>query len=253
MFTPSPSHIAIIMDGNGRWAQLRGHARTFGHIRGAKAARRIIEYSAAIKIPHLTLYAFSTENWFRPKSEVNLLMKLLAKNLKRERKNLMKNNIRFECIGESDRIPEVVLNEVRESIRITAENTGMILTFALSYGGRQEILSAAKMLCEKVERGELSPENITEEMFESCLQTYPIPDPDLIIRTSGESRLSNFLTWQSAYSEIYITPALWPDFTEGHLDSALRDYANRERRFGKVKCEQIQHLTEPVAMPLSTT
>lgn len=233
----SPSHVAIIMDGNGRWAQQRGRDRTFGHIKGARAAKRIVEHAAELGLKHLTLYAFSTENWLRPYAEVSFLMRLLAKNLKRERKNLMKNNIRFHAIGEWSRIPTAVIREVEQSIRETAGNTGMTLTFALSYGGRLEIVMAARSLAEKVKSGEITSEEITEDVFSQYLQTYPQPDPDLVIRTSGEARISNFLTWQSAYSEIFVTPTMWPDFTEDSFNEALFCFSKRQRRFGKTQCQ----------------
>ncbi len=226
-------HLAIIMDGNGRWAESRGRDRTFGHIKGAQTARRIIETSVEIGIPHLTLYAFSSENWARPASEVHFLMRLLARHLNKERKKLVENNVRFTCIGDLSRLPENVQREVEKSIEVTAENTGMVLTVALSYGGRQEIVAAAREAARRIQRGEFQIEELDEALFSRCLQSFPSPDPDLIIRTSGESRLSNFLTWQSAYSEIFVTPVSWPDFNREHLLAALNDFENRERRFGK--------------------
>lgn len=229
-----PNHIAIIMDGNGRWARRRHRDRIFGHIRGTKVAKKIIQECRDLGIQHLTLYAFSTENWGRPAAEVAFLMRLLSRHLRKEKATLMQNNIRFRCIGDLARVPSDLASEIRECELMTSDNQGMTLTFALSYGGRQEITQAAKNLAIRVAQGELQPEDITEETFARELQTYPTPDPDLVIRTSGECRLSNFLPWQSAYSEIYIASALWPDFDPAELNKALQDYASRQRRFGKI-------------------
>lgn len=230
-----PRHLAIIMDGNGRWAETHSHSRVYGHVKGATVARNIIEASAQIGIEHLTLFTFSTENWLRPQKEVGFLMELLFRRLKRELPVLMKNNIKFHCIGELERMPKGLQERTREVIEATAGNTGMKLTFALSYGGRQEILSAAQLLAEKVQKGELSPSQISESDFTHALQSSFLPDPDLIIRTSNEYRLSNFFLWQAAYSELYIAPVNWPDFTAHHLAQALNDFSNRDRRFGRVK------------------
>lgn len=229
-----PRHVAIIMDGNGRWAQARGHTRFFGHIRGARSAKAIIEHCARLKIPHLTLYAFSTENWFRPFEEVSFLMRLLRRHLKKETSNLIKNNIRFRCIGDIARLPHEVQEAVYETIRLTEGNTGMEVVFALSYGGRQEIRDAVVELARQVNEGLLEPEEIDEGLISRHLQSAFLPDPDLVVRTSGENRISNFFLWQSAYSEFYISPKLWPDFTPSDLDDALSFYAKRERRFGRV-------------------
>jgi undecaprenyl diphosphate synthase len=209
-----PRHLAIIMDGNGRWAQLRGHSRFFGHVRGAKTARKIIEAAAARKIEFLTLYTFSIENWRRPEAEVNFLMKLLRRQLVRELKTLMENNIRFRVIGDINRLPREVQKVVNATIEETKTNTGMTLVFALS---------------------QLEAADVDENLVSACLESAFLPDPDLIVRTSGESRLSNFFLWQAAYSELLTLPTLWPDFTQEHLDLALQDYARRERRFGQVK------------------
>lgn len=233
-FSTLPKHLAIIMDGNGRWALNKGHSRFFGHIRGAKVAKRMIEECSRLGIENLTLYTFSTENWARPKEEVSFLMRLLARYLHRERATCIKNNIRFQCIGQIDRLPKIAQDEILKTIQETKDNTGMKLVFALSYGGRQEILEAAKHFAQQVQQGHLKPEDLTEEKFATLLHTYPMPDPDLIIRTSGECRLSNFLTWQSTYSEIYINKTLWPDFTLEHLHQALNYYSLKERRFGQV-------------------
>lgn len=228
-----PKHVAIIMDGNGRWAKARGHNRFFGHIRGASRAKMIIEESARLGLDSLTLFTFSTENWKRPQDEVSFLMLLLKKRLKRETRNLIQNNIRFDCIGDISRLPTSVLEQVKETKRLTRDNTGMKLTFALNYGGRQEILDAVQALAQKVKDSEITPEDITEDSLSRALQSSYLPDPDLIIRTSGESRLSNFFLWQAAYSEFYVTPVFWPDFTTDNLHKALEDFQKTERRFGK--------------------
>jgi len=243
-----PKHLAIIMDGNGRWAELRRRDRVFGHLRGARIAKRTIETCAELGLEQLTLYAFSTENWLRPKAEVNFLMMLLGRHLKKERATLIKNNIRFSVIGDLSRMPDVVIDEVKKTIAATMECTGMRLTFALSYGGRQEITEAARSLARKVAAGELSPDQITEEMLASQLQTKAMKDPDLIVRTSGEYRLSNFMLWQAAYSELYITKVLWPDFDETELFKAFAHYASRERRFGRTAA-QIQMMSPDVLSP----
>lgn len=222
------------MDGNGRWAQKRLRPRFFGHIRGAKVARDIISSSARLGIQFLTLYAFSTENWRRPQAEVNFLMKLLERHLIRERAQLIRENIRFHVLGDISLLPEAVKLELRNTLELTSRNTGMQLTFALNYGGRQEIVGAVKRLAEMAKRNEIIPEAINESVFSSALDGAYQPDPDLIIRTSGESRLSNFLTWQSSYSEFYVTDVLWPDFKESDLIKALNNFSARERRFGAV-------------------
>jgi len=229
-----PKHIAIIMDGNGRWAQLKRKPRTFGHIKGTRVAKKIITACSRKGIKNLTLYAFSTENWFRPQTEVSFLMKLLRRYLKRETENLVKENIRFSVIGDLSRVPSDVHQAIQQAREATAQCTGLNLVFALSYGSRQEITEAVKALAAKVASGELSPEKIDEAAISSSLSTYPTPDPDLIIRTSGEQRLSNFLLWQAAYSEFYFTETLWPNFTEAHLDEALTAFSVRQRRYGKV-------------------
>ncbi|WII72718.1 isoprenyl transferase [Bdellovibrio sp. 22V] len=229
-----PKHIAIIMDGNGRWAQLKRRPRTFGHIKGTRVAKKIITACSRRGIKNLTLYAFSTENWFRPQAEVSLLMQILRRYLKRETENLVKENIRFSVIGDVSRIPADVAEAIGRSIEATSQCTGLNLVFALSYGSRQEITQAVRDIATRVASGELAPEEIDEETINSSLSTFPTPDPDLIIRTSGEQRLSNFLMWQAAYSEFYFTDVLWPNFTESHLDEALKAFSVRQRRFGKV-------------------
>lgn len=236
-----PKHVAIIMDGNGRWAQLRGRPRTFGHIKGARVAKQIITACAEKGIQNLTLYAFSSENWLRPINEVNFLMTLLRRYLKREALNLVKENIRFTVIGEIEKLPADVVEAIHYVKQATQNNTGMNLTFAISYGSRNEIIEAVKSLATKVKNDEINLSEIDEELFSSYLQTKDTPDPDLIIRTSGESRLSNFLMWQAAYSEFYFTSVLWPDFTVNELNKALNEYLKRERRFGAVNLHEIAH------------
>lgn len=240
-----PAHVAIIMDGNGRWAELRRRDRTFGHLRGARVAREVIEACSKLGVQNLTLYTFSTENWLRPLEEVSFLMALLSRHLKRERANLIKNGIRFQTIGELDRLPASVRAEVEATIEATRNCSGMLLTFALSYGGRHDILEAARSLMHDVELKKMSSNELTSEIFESRLQTHLATkalgrgyvDPDLVIRTSGESRLSNFLLWQCAYSELYFDPVLWPDFSEAHLRRAFDWFAERERRFGRTSAQ----------------
>lgn len=229
-----PQHVAIIMDGNGRWAKARGRDRVFGHIKGARVAKKIVEQAVERKLKALTLYAFSEENWGRPLEEVNFLMRLLSRYIIRERERLIKNNIRFRCIGQMDKIPEAVRKEVEISMQATSQNTGMVLTFALSYGGRQEITQAVKNIAGLAKDGKIKPEDINEELLSGMLQTAPVEDPDLMIRTSGEMRLSNFLPWQMVYTELYFTETLWPEFTKADFDKALIDFSERERRYGKV-------------------
>jgi undecaprenyl diphosphate synthase len=241
-----PDHIAIIMDGNGRWAKAKGNNRLYGHVRGARVAKKIIEHCSRINIKTLTLFAFSTENWFRPKEEVNFLMRLLSRHLRREKHNLVKNNIRFHCIGNFNRLPKEVHSIVLETIEETRNNTGLNLVFALSYGGRQEILQATQKICEQVKSGILEPDQVTEEVFCQALDSSFLPDPDLIIRTSGEYRISNFFLWQAAYSELFILEKMWPDFSTNDLDQALKLFASRQRRFGRVHQTDETHL-EPAS------
>lgn len=238
-----PKHIAIIMDGNGRWAQIRRKPRVFGHVKGTRVAKKIITACSKKGIQNLTLYAFSTENWYRPQMEVSFLMDLLRRYLKKETENLVKENIRFSIIGDVSRVPNDVKEAITSAMAATARCTGLNLVFALSYGSRQEITEAVRAIAEKVAAQELRPEEIDESMVNAALSTYPTPDPDLIIRTSGELRLSNFLMWQAAYSEFYFTSTLWPDFTETDLDNALQDYHRRHRRFGAVETndENLHH------------
>ena len=224
------------MDGNGRWAQLKGKLRVFGHQNGVKAVRDTVEAAAEIGVKFLTLYAFSTENWGRPDSEVNALMALLVSAINKETKTLMDNNIKLSTIGETDSLPSKARNKLVEVIEKTKKNTRMTLILAISYSGRWEILNATKKL---ISEG-IQPENVNESMFQQYLTTKNVPDPELLIRTSGEYRISNFLLWQIAYSELYFSEKLWPDFRRTDLEHAILEYQNRERRFGKT-AEQIQN------------
>ena len=225
-----PKHIGIIMDGNGRWAELRGLPRIEGHRRGVERSKEVIEVAADLGLKALTLYAFSIENWRRPSAEISMLMKLLELYLRRELDSLIKKDVVFKTIGDVWRLPEHIQEIVREAEEKTASNKGMILTTALSYSGRNEILRAVK----KILYAGIKPEELTEELFNSYLDTAGVPPPDLVIRTSGEMRISNFLLWQSAYSEFYFTETLWPDFTKDELLMAVQNYQRRDRRFGTI-------------------
>lgn len=229
-----PKHVAIIMDGNGRWAQGRRHQRTYGHVKGAQAARKIIKEAGKQGVKYLTLFTFSTENWKRPASEVSLLMKLLEKYLLKEQATLMKDNVRFQCIGNISKLPPRVFRIVLDTIEMTKRNSGLTLVFALNYGGRQELTQVMKLLADQVQLGLIRPSDINEDLISSLLQTSGAPDPDLIIRTSGELRLSNFMMWQAAYSELYFTNKHWPEFSERDFLEALSAFSDRERRFGTV-------------------
>lgn len=229
-----PEHIAIIMDGNGRWARSRGNIRSYGHKAGVDSVRDITEACAQIGVKYLTLYAFSTENWGRPKMEVNALMRLLARSLRKEAENLKKNNIKLETIGQVNRFPKKCQKELQEAIELTCENDRLHLCLALSYSGRWDITEAVKKLAHRVKNGEVRPEDIDDEMISGHLSTADIPDPELIIRTSGEYRLSNFLLWQLAYSELYITETYWPDFRRDELYKAIQSFQERDRRFGEL-------------------
>ncbi len=228
-----PKHIAIIMDGNGRWAKQKGMLRAFGHENGAKSVRTTVEACARLGVGHLTLYAFSTENWNRPKLEVEMLMKLLINSLKNEVKTLTKNDIRLNAIGNLDLLPSSAKKELFEVIEATKNNTRMVLTLALSYGSQEEIISAVKAIALKVKNNIISTDDIDETIINQHLYTQNLPEVDLLIRTSGEQRISNFLLWQIAYAELYFTPVLWPDFKEDDLFAAIVSYQKRERRFGK--------------------
>lgn len=234
-----PRHIAVIMDGNGRWAKKKGAMRIFGHQNAIDSVRETTEGCAELGIEFLTLYAFSTENWGRPKEEINGLMQLLVSTIKSETKTLLKNNIKLAVIGDFDNLPDNCQKQLLEAIEATKNNTGLNLIIALSYSGRWDIVNAVKSIGEKIKRGELLPEEINEQMISENLSTKNIPDPELLIRTSGEMRISNFLLWQLAYTEIYITEILWPDFRKNHLHEAMLDYQKRERRFGKIS-EQVK-------------
>ena len=227
-----PRHVAIIMDGNGRWARLRGLPRIIGHREGVKAVRSVVKQARELEIPVLTLYAFSQENWKRPSDEVGALMDLLYNYLESEFDELLGNKIALRAIGEIEKLPDKVKNYLEETIRRSSVNKEMILNLALSYGGRAEIVMAARTLAQRCLRGEITPEEIDEDGVANCLYTAGLPDPDLLIRTSGEERLSNFLLFQSAYAEIYVTPTLWPDFGRDDFLAALYEYQKRERRFG---------------------
>ncbi|HXR83900.1 MAG TPA: isoprenyl transferase [Hanamia sp.] len=228
-----PRHIAIIMDGNGRWAKEKGKDRLFGHYSGVESVRNIVEGCAELEIGYLTLYAFSTENWERPKDEVTGLMELLVKTIRTEVSTLNKNNIRLHVIGNLEMLPENARKELDEACEETKNNTGLNLVMALSYSSRWEILHAVKKMASEIEDGKIKPDKINEEVFKQHLCTADFPDPELMIRTSGEYRISNFLLYQLAYSELYFTETLWPDFRKENLYEALLDYQNRERRFGK--------------------
>lgn len=234
-----PNHLAIIMDGNGRWAKQRGMLRAFGHENGTKSVRKVVENCTRLGVGYLTLYAFSTENWNRPKLEVEALMKILINSLKKELPTLQKNNIRLNTIGNTDMLPEKAKKQLFEVIEKTKDNSNMVLTLALSYGSREEIISAVKHISEKVKTNAIAVTDINEEIITQHLYTHDMPDVDLVIRTSGEQRISNFLLWQCAYAEFYFTEVLWPDFSEKDLHEAIISYQKRERRFGKTS-EQVK-------------
>lgn len=229
-----PQHIAVIMDGNGRWAKKQGAKRIFGHRNAIEAVRQTTESCAELGIKHLTLYAFSTENWHRPKAEVMGLMELLVSTIKSETSTLTKNNVRLSSIGDITALPKNCQRELQESITLTRDNTGLNLILALSYSGRWEIIEAVRKMLKDVKMDTLDPDDINIELFSDYLCTKGIPDPELLIRTSGEMRISNFLLWQIAYTELFITDVLWPDFRKEHLYEAIVAYQKRERRFGKV-------------------
>ncbi len=229
-----PLHVAVIMDGNGRWAKERGLPRIEGHRRGAESARAIIKAASESGIRYLTLYTFSVENWNRPKTEVDAIMKYLAYYLRKETPELDRNNVRLEAIGQIHRLPEPVQKQLGKSRQQLSKNTGLTLVLALSYGARAEIVDASRAIAEKVQSGDLVPEEVTETLFGMHLYTSQIPDPDLLVRTSGEMRLSNFLLWQVSYAEIVVTETLWPEFRKAEFYNALEEFAKRHRRFGKL-------------------
>ncbi|WP_394370057.1 isoprenyl transferase [Zobellia roscoffensis] len=228
-----PKHLAIIMDGNGRWAKKQGKLRVFGHENGVKTVRETVENCVRLELQYLTLYTFSTENWNRPKIEIDTLMRILVSSLKKELKTFSKNNIRLNAIGDIESLPKRANKELKEVMEKTRENTGMTLTLALSYGAREELKNAVKQISTKVKNNIISIENIDETIINNHLYTHDLPDVDLLVRTSGEHRISNFLLWQIAYAELYFVDVFWPDFSSQHLAEAIKSYQNRERRFGK--------------------
>ncbi len=229
-----PRHIAIIMDGNGRWAKQKGMPRVLGHRSGVKSVREVTEAAAQVGVEYLTLYAFSTENWNRPPAEVTALMSLLVETIKGEIRDLNKNGVRLLAIGDIEALPASTYKALMDGIEKTKNNTRINLVLALNYSAKWEILHATKLLAEQAAAGTLNPADINEELFENALSTRGIPDPELLIRTSGETRISNFLLWQIAYAELYFTPVFWPDFGKEELLAAIASYQNRERRFGKI-------------------
>ncbi len=229
-----PQHVAIIMDGNGRWAAKRGLPRTKGHQAGVDAVRRVVEVAGEVGVRYLTLYTFSVENWNRPKDEVASLMALLSRTTLEELDDLMRNNVRLIATGRVDELPLVRRKVLKSAIEKTSKNTGLTLNLALNYGGRTEIIDAVRAISRDIRSGKITPDEIDADLFSFYLYTSDLPDPDLLIRTSGEMRLSNFLIWQTSYTEIYITNTLWPDFGKADFLAALQDYIKRERRFGRV-------------------
>lgn len=236
-----PAHIAVIMDGNGRWAQLKSKSRLSGHREGIKSVRAVTRVCGDLGVKHLTLFTFSTENWYRPKEEVSALMKLLMTTISGELKELDRNNIKITTIGNLSDLPEKARQSMETGIELTRNNTGMNLNLALSYGGRQEILRAVNSLTRDVSEGKIKPGSVNEKIFSSQLYTTDLPDPDLLIRTGGEKRISNFLLWQTAYTELYLSPVFWPDFREKELLEAVLDFQTRERRFGKTSSQILEN------------
>ena len=236
-----PTHIAFIMDGNGRWAKRKGQKRTFGHENGVDTVRTMIEAAGALGVKYVTLYAFSTENWNRPQEEVDMLMSLFVQSIKMELPNLMKNKVKLAAIGNLAALPEACLNELHEAIHETAQNTGLTLVLALSYSARWEITEMVRRIARKVETHQLDASSITNEDVVNHLDTSPIPDPDILIRTGGELRLSNFLLWQLAYTELFFSDKMWPDFRKEDLHKIILDYQSRERRYGKISEQVISH------------
>lgn len=241
-----PQHVAVIMDGNGRWARKKGNQRIFGHQNGVKAVRETVEAAAELGIKFLTLYAFSTENWKRPQNEVNALMHLLISTLNTEIKTLQENNVRLLAIGDLDSLPVNVHKQLKSTIELTAANTGLSLVLALSYSGRWEMLHAMKKMIQLANEGKFTPNDLNEETFYQFMQSSFMPYPELLIRTSGEYRISNFLLWQIAYTELYFTPILWPDFRKENFYEAILDFQKRERRFGKTSDQLINETTPNV-------
>mgnify|MGYP001212876987 CR=1 FL=1 len=235
-----PKHTAIIMDGNGRWAEQKGMSRIFGHQNGVAAVKKIVEAANKFNIKYLTLFTFSIENWDRPQSEVDTLMSLLVQTLKEEFEDIFRNNIKLNAIGELDTLPDNVRDELYSIIHSTKNNSGMTLTLALSYGGKQEIFKAVKEISDKVKNDIISLDNFDDSLINDHLYTKDLPDVDLLIRTSGEQRISNFLLWQVSYAELFFSDVFWPDFDENHFDKAIKNYKKRERRFGKTS-DQIKN------------
>jgi len=229
-----PSHIAIIMDGNGRWAKKRMLPRVMGHREGTKATKKIVRACGELGVKHLTIYVFSSENWERPLPEVDALMNLLVDMVRQEIEDLMRNNVRLCALGNLSRLPDITRRELEWGMERTKNNKGLQLNLAVSYGGREEILDAARALAEKAKRGEIDPADIDDQAFRSCMYLPDVPDPELLIRTGGDQRISNYLLWQIAYTELYVTPTLWPDFDKDGLLEAIEEYHSRQRRFGKV-------------------
>lgn len=236
--TRLPRHVAIIMDGNGRWAVEQGRPRIEGHLRGADVVRQIVTECSKLGLEQLTLYCFSAENWKRPPAEIEFLMALLKEYLLGERQLILDQNIRFRVIGRREPLPTDILAEIDETTRLSAANTGLTLCLAINYGGRTELVDACRAIAERVQRGELAPANITDDTISDSLYTAGMPDPDLLIRTAGEMRVSNYLLWQISYSELWVTPKCWPDFGPPLLHDALRDFATRNRRFGGLQSKQ---------------
>ncbi len=237
-----PKHVAIIMDGNGRWAKKKGNPRIYGHSNGVAAVRDTVEAAAEIGINFLTLYAFSTENWNRPRTEIDALMSLLVSTINKETKTLLENNVRLQAIGDIGSLPNSVAKQLKGAIEKTKRKTGLNLILALSYSSRWEMLNAARNLAEDVQQGKIDSEDIDSTVFESYLNTSGIPDPELLIRTSGEFRISNFLLWQIAYTELYFTPTLWPDFRREDFYMAIANFQSRERRFGKISEQIVENI-----------
>jgi len=227
-----PRHIAVIMDGNGRWAQQRGLPRIEGHRRGTESVRRVTEECARLGIEQLTLYCLSSENWKRPREELDFLLEMLQQYMIEQRQRVMEHNIRVRVIGRREGLPEQVLHETDQTVALSRNNTGLVLCLAINYGGRAELVDAVRRIAQQVERGQLDPESIDEQTISQSLYTAGMPDPDLLIRTAGELRVSNFLLWQISYAEIWVTDLCWPDFDETQLHAAIRAYAARQRRFG---------------------
>ncbi len=240
-----PQHVAVIMDGNGRWAKKKGNQRIFGHQNGVIAVRETVEAAAELGIKFLTLYAFSTENWKRPEAEVNALMHLLISTLNSEIKTLQDNNVRLKAIGDLDSLPINVEKQLLNTIELTSKNTGLTLVLALSYSGRWEIIQAVKNIVQLAQQGQITADEINETFFFSQLQSSFMPYPELLIRTSGEYRISNFLTWQIAYTELYFTKILWPDFRKENFYEAIVDFQRRERRFGKISEQLVEENSKP--------